>query len=55
MASEKKLIVESGKEYQILESGEKCPDCKEGKCETCGRENAMGEAKIPTGRKILNG
>lgn len=55
MADEKKLIVESGKEYQILESGEKCTDCTSGKCETCGRENAIGEAKIPTGRKILKG
>lgn len=55
MSNEKKLIIESGTEYQLLESGEKCADCKEGKCKTCGRENAIGEAKIPTGRKILKG
>ena len=49
----KKIIIE-GKEYLVLETGEKCPDCKDNeKCKTCGRDNAIGEAKIPTGRKIL--
>lgn len=55
MDSEKKLIVESGTEYQLLSDGEKCSECTKGHCKNCGRKDAIGEAKVPTGRKILKG
>lgn len=52
------LIIENGMEYRLIPSGTPCGfrECQQYEiCPKCKRTNAIGEAKLPTGKKILHG